>query len=151
MQSEVISLPDYIHAFQVVLGSVSSVCPGGELGKVVALRSQAADVLIRVEFLRRRLGACAVDQDELQQASGCSLPGRVIVWLADCRQRIAAGEGAPLVADVLALSLALEKTLRASSCRRTNGATSPAVACREANRTAFRYRHSEPGRRRGRP
>lgn len=113
MENEVISLADYIHAFQVVLERVSRACPDGPVANA---RGQALLVLGRVESARMRQGISVVEIAEFERMAGQPLPARVITWLVECNRHLFAQEFDLLAGNVLALCRALEKTLHQRSC-----------------------------------
>lgn len=105
MQSDILSLTDYLHAFQVVLQRLPVAQPEPQ---IESLCCEAAQVLHRVDSARRRQGVGSFEQAEFERLSGQCLPSRVVVWLGECCRRMAAGEGEPLAAHILNLCRGLE-------------------------------------------
>lgn len=108
MQDEVISLADYIHAFLVVLERVSRACPEQQAANAP---NQALLVLDRIESARMHLGISFVEIAAFERVAGQPLPARVVTWLTECNRRLFAREFDLLADNILALCLALEKTM----------------------------------------
>lgn len=105
MQSDILSLADYIHAFQVVLQRLPLAQTDPRIAHVCA---EANLILQRVEAAHLQRGIGSFEQAEFERISGFRLPSRVVLWLGECSRRMAAGEFKALARQMLHLCRALE-------------------------------------------